>query len=186
MHEFLEDPLEVGEGIGSVAPDLLDEGVDDRTAPAGVFAADEHPILVTELSGTDGVFCQIVIKFDLPVHKAGFQVRQLFGGIGERLSERTARKDLGLALEAGGEFEEVLEGAAGFEPSLALPFERPGALVSEPLFDLIDAADEQEDPRGDAWVVFAGVFKFSANVGEAGYGDDFQLGVALDEGLVGA
>jgi len=101
VHEFLEDPLEVGKGIGSVATDLLDESVDDRTAPAGGFAADEHPILVTELGGTDGVFYQVVIKFDLPVHEAGFQVRQLLGGIGECLSERTARKDLGPALEAG-------------------------------------------------------------------------------------
>ena len=97
MHEFLEDPLEVGKGIGSVATDLLDEGVDDRTAPAGVFAADEHPILVTEFGGTNGVFCQVVIKFDLPVHEASFQVRQLFGGIGERLSERTFPTDVGEA-----------------------------------------------------------------------------------------
>jgi hypothetical protein len=29
-----------------MAAHLFDEGVDDRTAPAGVLAADEHPVLV--------------------------------------------------------------------------------------------------------------------------------------------
>lgn len=49
MHELSEHPLEVGERVCSVAADLFDEGVDDRAAPAGVLAADEHPVLVAEL-----------------------------------------------------------------------------------------------------------------------------------------
>jgi len=43
VHELFKHPLEVSERVGSVAADLLDEGVDDRAAPAGVLAADEHP-----------------------------------------------------------------------------------------------------------------------------------------------
>ena len=46
VHEFLEHPLEVGVGICATAADLLDKGVDDCTAPAGVFASDEHPVFV--------------------------------------------------------------------------------------------------------------------------------------------
>jgi len=44
--QLFEDPLEVGEWIRSVAAHLLDEGVDNRTAPAGFLAADEHPVLM--------------------------------------------------------------------------------------------------------------------------------------------
>jgi hypothetical protein len=40
-----------------VAADLLDKGVDDGTAPASVFAADEHPVFVTELRRSYCVFC---------------------------------------------------------------------------------------------------------------------------------
>ena len=36
MHELGEEPLEVAERIGALGADLLDEGVDDRTAPACV------------------------------------------------------------------------------------------------------------------------------------------------------
>jgi hypothetical protein len=46
VHQFFKHPLEVGEGVGTMAAHLFDEGVDDRTAPAGVLAADEHPVLV--------------------------------------------------------------------------------------------------------------------------------------------
>ena len=60
---------------------------------AGVFAADEHPILVTELGGTDGVFGEVVVEFDLPVHEAGFEVRPLAGGIGERLAQLAFGRD---------------------------------------------------------------------------------------------
>ena len=65
VHQLFEDPLEVGEGIGSVAAHLLDEGVNDRTAPTGFLAADEHPVLVTQLGGPDGVFGQIMPRPDL-------------------------------------------------------------------------------------------------------------------------
>lgn len=52
--------------------------------------------------------------------------------------------------------------------------------------DLVDAADLMEDPGGDAWVIVAGVEKLAPDVGEAGDGDDFQVGMAGDEGLIGA
>ncbi len=35
VDEFLEDPFEVGKGVCLVAADLLYEGVDDGTSPAG-------------------------------------------------------------------------------------------------------------------------------------------------------
>ena len=71
-HEFVEYPLEVGERVATVAADLLDEGVDDGAAPASVLAADEHPVLVAELGGPDGVFGKVVVELDLAVHEAGF------------------------------------------------------------------------------------------------------------------
>jgi hypothetical protein len=38
-------------GICSTAPDLFNEGVEDGTSPAGVFTANKHPVLVSELGG---------------------------------------------------------------------------------------------------------------------------------------
>jgi hypothetical protein len=46
VHELFKDPIEVGERVSPVAADLFDEGVDDRTAPAGVFTANEQPVFV--------------------------------------------------------------------------------------------------------------------------------------------
>ena len=51
----------------AVTPDLLDESVDDGTAPADVFAANEHPVFVTQLGGPDGVFGEVVVELDLAV-----------------------------------------------------------------------------------------------------------------------
>lgn len=62
-----------------MAAHLLDEGVDDRAAPAGLLAADEHPVLVIEFCGTDGVFRQIVVELDLALHEAGWRPNHING-----------------------------------------------------------------------------------------------------------
>lgn len=67
MHEFFKDPLKVGEGIKAMTTHLLDEGVDDGTAPAGLFVSDKHPIFHAEFCWAYGSFGVVVIKFDLPV-----------------------------------------------------------------------------------------------------------------------
>ena len=81
MHEFLEDPFKVGEGILPVGADLLDEGVDDGTPIAGVFPSKKHPVLCAQFSRTDGVLGQVIIKFDPPIFKAGLKVRPLVDGV---------------------------------------------------------------------------------------------------------
>ena len=43
-------------------------------APAGVLAADEHPILVAELGGADGVFGEIIVELNLAVDEAWFEM----------------------------------------------------------------------------------------------------------------
>ena len=93
MHQFLKHPLEVGERIGTVAAHLLDEGIDDRAAPTGVLPADEHPILMPELRGTDRIFGTVVVEADLAVHKAGFEVGQLFDGVMESFVKGAAGCD---------------------------------------------------------------------------------------------
>ena len=48
VHQFFKHPFEVGEGIGPMAADLLDEGVEDCAAPTGVIAG-------PRCSATDGL-----------------------------------------------------------------------------------------------------------------------------------
>ena len=86
VDQILQDPLEVGEKIRAVTADLLDEGVNDCAAPAGALAADEHPILVAELGGADGVFGKIIVELNLPVDEAGSEVWQLIGGVGQGIA----------------------------------------------------------------------------------------------------
>jgi len=57
VHELFKHPLEVGEWVGTMHADLLYEGVDHRTAPPGVFATDEHPVLVAQFRWADCIFC---------------------------------------------------------------------------------------------------------------------------------
>ena len=35
----------------------------------------------------DGVFCEIIVELDLAVHEAGFEVRQLIGGVGQGVAQ---------------------------------------------------------------------------------------------------
>ena len=74
MHQFFKHPLEVGEGIGPMAADLLDEGVEDCAAPTGVFATDEHPVLVPEFGGADRIFGEVVVELDLSVEETRLEV----------------------------------------------------------------------------------------------------------------
>ena len=86
-----------------MAADLLDEGVDHRRAPAGVLAADEHPILMAELGGADCVFGEIIIELNMPVHQAGFEVWQLIGCLGQGIAQFASGCDVAEAGERTGE-----------------------------------------------------------------------------------
>ena len=121
VHQLFEDPLKVGEWIRSVAAHLLDECVDDRTAPAGVLAADEHPVLVAELGGADRVFGEVVVELDLPVHEAGFEVRQLIGGVDQGVAQFASGRDPAEAAEPADQFGQVIIGLPRFKPAGALP-----------------------------------------------------------------
>ena len=68
----------------------------------------------------------------------------------------------------------MVVGFSGFEPAGALAVEWMGVLLVHALLDLIDAANKQEDPRGDAGVFVARFFELAGDVGEAGDGDDLQ------------
>ena len=186
MHQLAEDPLEVGEGILAVTPDLLDEGVNHRTAPAGLVVADEHPVLHAELGRADGVFGEVVVPLDLPVEEARLEVGPLAGGIGEGFAEQAAGRDLPPLPDVSDEAGETVVVPPRLEPADFLPLQRAGALFAESLFNPVDAGDLVEDPRDDARVVLPGLVERPADVGEAGDSDDLQFRMALDEGLVGA
>jgi hypothetical protein len=51
-----EHVAQVDVGIDAAAAATLDDGVDDRTALAGVRIADEQPVLLADRGGPDGVF----------------------------------------------------------------------------------------------------------------------------------
>ena len=58
--------------------------------------------------------------------------------------------------------------------------------MSQPFFYLVNAANEQEDAGSDAWIITAGFFELPTGVREAGHRGDVQIGMALDEGAIGA
>ena len=69
-----ENPAEVEERVGSVVANLLDDGMDDSTAPAGIGSANEHPVLVAKFGGANSIFGEVVLKLDFAVSEAGLQV----------------------------------------------------------------------------------------------------------------
>lgn len=77
VHELLEHPLEVGERVEIVAADLLDEGVDHRTAPPSVLGSDEESVLGANLGGPDLVLGLVVVVFDPAILEAWLKVRPL-------------------------------------------------------------------------------------------------------------
>jgi hypothetical protein len=59
---------------------------------------------VTELGGADGAFCEIVVKLDLAVHEAGFEVRPLVGGIRLGVAQLASGRDPAEATEPADQF----------------------------------------------------------------------------------
>jgi hypothetical protein len=120
VHELAEDTLEVGEGVLAVTADLLDEGVDHRTAPAGFLVSDEHPVLSAELGGADGVFGEVVVELDPPVEEAGFKVGQLLDGVAQRFEEPVGRGEATEPDHASPQFAKVVVESSGLEQAGAL------------------------------------------------------------------
>ena len=110
---------------------------------------------------------------------------QLRDRIREGLPELAAGHDSGSALESLGDFDEVFVRLPALQPARSLSLERPGPLLPQPLFHLVDAANEQQDPGGDARMIFPCFFEFTADVRKAGHGGDAQVGVTVDKSAVG-
>jgi len=68
---------------------VLDHGVDHSRAPAGVLAADEQPVLGSELGRTDTVLHSVVVQFDLATLCPYDGARPLSFGVGERFAKRS-------------------------------------------------------------------------------------------------
>jgi hypothetical protein len=149
MHQLAEDPLEVGEGILAVTPDLFDEGVDYRAAPAGFLAADEHPVLHAKLGRADGVFGEVVVELDLPVEEARLKVRALARRIGEGFAEQASGRDIALRPEVDDEPAEPVIVPPRLKPSGFLAFQLAGPLLPQRRLDPVDAGDLVEDPCGE-------------------------------------
>jgi len=136
-HELFEIPLEAGDGVGPVAADLLYEGVDEGTAPGGVLASNEHPVLVPEFGGADRVGSPVgrygpSIEFDLAVEEAGFEVGQLVGGAGLSQAEAVARGDAFELTDPADEFGEIHKWFSGFKAADALLFARGACSKRKP------------------------------------------------------
>lgn len=186
MHEFFKHPFKIGVRVQVVAADLLDEGVDDGTAPAGFFSSYKCPVFRTQLGRADGSFGVVVIKLNLSIVEAGFKVLPLVEGVAEGLPQFAFGKNSTGFLEVLEEFLKVLVVAAGLFPASLLAFERGEAFCFEPTLDGVNFSHLVEDPGRYSGMVFFGFEKFSPNMGKAGNGDDSKVGEAFDEGAVGS
>jgi len=150
-----------------VAADLLDEGIDDGTAPAGFLGSDEHPILRAEFGGADRSFGVVVVKLDLSVEEARFKVLPLVAGVAERFPKLAFGKDTAVFFEMVEEFSEMVVVSAGFEPAGTLPVQGAGFLFLQAFFNAVDFADLTDDPSADSRMILPGVPEFSPDMGEA-------------------
>ena len=89
-------------------------------------------------------------------------------------------------MKVGKEFGEVVVGSTGFEPTGFLSLKWSGSLGSKFGFDLVNPADEQEDPGDDSRVIFGGLTELSPDVDEAADGDDVEVFVSINKGAVGS
>lgn len=184
VHEFFKDPFEVGEGVHAVSSDLLDESVDDGTAPAGVLVSDKHPIFHPEFGWPDRAFGMVVVELDLAVEEAGFKVIPLVEGVVERFPKVALGKDTAGFVQVVDDFAKVVVVATGSEPAGFLAFQGISVLLFELALDVVDFPDLQEDPSGDFWMVHPSFVELASDVGEAADGDDVEIGVAFAEGAV--
>ena len=184
VHELFKNPFKVGEGVHAVTADLFDEGVDDGTAPAGIFVSDKHPIFHPEFSGPNRAFGMVVVELDLAVEEAGFKVIPLVEGVVERFPKVALGKDTAGFVQVVDDFAKVVVVATGSEPAGFLAFQGISVLLFECALDVVDFPDLQEDPSGDFWMVHPSFVELASDVGEAADGDDVEIGVAFAEGAV--
>lgn len=84
--EAVKHVFEIRKGFVAVASGAFDQGVEDGTAFAGVFSSDEEPILFAHSCGTNGVFDEVVVYFDLSVVEEGLELRPKAKGVVDGLA----------------------------------------------------------------------------------------------------
>jgi len=110
----------------------------------------------------------------------------LVEGIAQRFSKCTLGEDAAGFTEILEKFPEVVEVAAGLQPTGALAIKGPGSLFSEFSFDVVDSSDLKKDPGGGFWMILLSFEELAPDVRETAGGDDVQVRIALDEGAIGS
>ena len=185
-HELSKHPFEVAIGIGSMGAHLLDKGVDDRTAPAGVLASDKHPVLMAKFGRPDRVLHAVVVEVDPAVLKTRLQLRPLVVGIMERLAQGASWGDSVAKDEVFGESGEVP--VAAQRPSSSRPPSQfaTGSALPLPRFEFVDFADLDEHPCADAGLVLLGLNELAPDVRQTADGLDPELRMLGHEGAIRA
>ena len=70
----------------------LDDGVDHGTPPTGFSSSDEEEVLLSNSSGSHGVFDLIIIDLDEPIVHVGAKSRPLPKGVADGLPEEALGK----------------------------------------------------------------------------------------------
>ena len=123
LGQAAEHVAPVGEGIDPAAAAAFHDGVEDRSAFAGVRGSDEQPVLFPDRSGADGVLRTVVVDLDASVGDADLQRGPEVQGVGD-----------GFAKGALGEVSVVDEFECGLDAvQIGFPGRCPRLACSGPL-----------------------------------------------------
>jgi hypothetical protein len=78
-------------------------------------------------------------------------VRQLIGGVGQGVAQFASGRDPAEAAEPADEFGQVIIELPRFKPAGALPIQRASVFFTQPFLNLVDAAGQKQDARGESY-----------------------------------
>jgi len=97
--ESFEELLEVGVGFEPMMTAVLDNGVEDGTAPTGFCSSNEEEVLFTNGSRAHGIFNLVVINLNESIFNEDTQSGPLPEGVGDGLAKEAFGEVMATFLE---------------------------------------------------------------------------------------
>ena len=170
-----EDLAQVGVGVDALASAVFDDRVEDGSALARIDVAHEEPVLLSNGSGTDGVFDEVVVDLHAPVLQEHAKAAPLTQGVVDGFAQGTLRQVALFDFQSHERPVDAFVDGTALTRTDGLPQPGSGALFSQPFFNRVKMADLPQEPADEARGLFLGFDKFAARMGVAGCEPDSAL-----------
>jgi len=178
-----EDVAEVSHRVVTVTPGTHDEGVDHRTTPTCLGVPNKEPVPLSNTTGSDGVFDEVVVDFESAVSQIPLQSVPFCQGVAHGFAKRALRQHPGTR-SCRIQYLQARPHCSPERWSFLFPLRQPGFVIPSACLSLnpVKPGELEQEPSCLLWIISQGFVELAPGMRQTP--DSSQTGTTSHQGRV--